>query len=122
VADFESTLVPVIDNENDELDENGEIIKTRKYQKHIPNSYGIKYNCIHDNYSLPVEVFNSPNPDEVCKSFIERLEKLAEYSYKLTQNFKKKIKYTLEQKKAHHFEKHCKECNCELLLKNDDIN
>jgi hypothetical protein len=121
VADFESTLVPVIDNENDELDENGEIIKTRKYQKHIPNSYGIKYNCIHDNYSLPVEVFNSPDPDEVCKSFIERLEELAEYSYKLTQNFKTKIKFTLEQKKAHHFEKHCKECNCELLVKNDDI-
>ena len=40
VADFESTLIKVDDIENEQLDKDGEIIKTRKYQKHIPNSYG----------------------------------------------------------------------------------
>ena len=67
VADFESTLIKVDDIENEQLDKDGEIIKTRKYQKHIPNSYGLKYNCIHDEYSKPVEIFNNSDPEEVRK-------------------------------------------------------
>jgi hypothetical protein len=50
------------------------ITKTKKYQKNIPNSYGLKYNCIHDIYTKPVEIFNCSDPEVVCKIFIERLE------------------------------------------------
>ena len=41
-ADFESTLLPI-----NEINEN-----TTKYQKHVPNSYGIKFNCIHDEFII----------------------------------------------------------------------
>ena len=40
-ADFESTLTPV-----NEINDN-----TTKYQKHDPNSYGIKFNCINNKFS-----------------------------------------------------------------------
>jgi hypothetical protein len=90
------------------------MIKTRKYQKHIPNSYGLKYNCIHDEYSKPVEIFNSSDPEEVCKNFIERLEELAKYSHFLTQKFKTKINFTVDQKQWHKNQTQCNECKCIL--------
>ena len=104
VADFESTLLKIDDGDN----------KTKKYQKHIPNSYGLKYNCIHDVYSKPVEIFNSPDPEEVRKHFIERLEELAKYSHDLTQTNKTQIKSTAEQKQSHKLQMQCQECNCQL--------
>ena len=67
-ADFESTLIPVNEVNGD----------TTKYQKHVPNSYGIKFNCIHDEFSKPVKIYNNEAPELVCKNFIEDIEK---YSY-----------------------------------------
>ena len=51
-ADFESTLLKVSkrDNEKESIDNKS----TNAYQKHIPNSFGYKYNCIHDEYSEPI--------------------------------------------------------------------
>ena len=86
---------------SNEKEIDGKIIKTRKYQKHIPNSYGLKYNCIHDIYSKPVEIFNSSDSEVVCKNFIERLEELAKYSHFLTQQFKTKINFIADEKQWH---------------------
>ena len=78
-ADFESTLTPVnIVNGN-----------TTKYQRHDPNSYGIKFNCIHDEFCQPVKIYNSPDPDLVRENFIKDIEDYALYSYQLTQENKK---------------------------------
>ena len=46
IIDFESKLVPV-----DDINEN-----TNKYQKHVANSYGLKFNCIHDEHSKPIKI------------------------------------------------------------------
>ena len=35
-------------------------IKTTKLQEHIPNSVGIKYNCIHEEYTKPIKRINNP--------------------------------------------------------------
>ena len=120
VADFESTLLPVEEEEKEEQDDDMEMIKTKKYQKHVPNSFGLKYNCIHNVYSKPIAVFNSSDPETVCKRFIEKLEKLAKYSHTLTQNFKTKVKYTVIQKQNHNSQMHCKQCKC-TLTKDDEI-
>ena len=111
-ADFESTLIDV--------EEEDEEAKTKKYQKHIPNSYGLKYNCIHNEYSKPVEIFNSSNPDEVREHFIKRLEELATESYKLTQQNKKKIHWTKHDKLIYDSNTHCNECKC-LLSKIKEV-
>ena len=44
---------------------------TQKYQKHVANSFGLKYNCIHKEYSEPVKIFNSSNQKLVVKKFVE---------------------------------------------------
>ena len=106
IADFESTLLSINEEENED--------KTKRYQKHIPNSFGLKYNCIHDEYSKPVQIFNSPNPEEVCKKFIEELEKLGKESYELTQQNKTNIILSDDQKQNHKIKMVCEECNCKL--------
>ena len=45
-ADFESTLTPV-----NEINSN-----TTKYQRHDPNSYGLKFNCIFLSLSISLSV------------------------------------------------------------------
>ena len=70
IADFESTLQICDEHfiEVDEEEKEGEDkIKTHRTQKHIQNSFGVKYNCIHDNYSKPIKIFNSGDPEEVNK-------------------------------------------------------
>ena len=54
-------------------------------QKHVQNSFGVKLNCIHDEYSKPIKIYNSGNPEEVNRVFIETLEEYAIDSYKLIQ-------------------------------------
>ena len=95
VADFESTL--------EKVDQNNEF---GKYQKHVQNSYGLKYNCIHNEFSEDVKIFNSANPEEVNISFIEELERLAKNSYELLQQNKTNIIMTNEDKMNH------SKCNC----------
>ena len=105
-ADFESTLTPVnIVNGN-----------TTKYQRHDPNSYGIKFNCIHDEFCQPVKIYNSPDPDLVRENFIKDIEDYALYSYQLTQE-NKKIIWTDEDKIKHKNNVKCAQCECKLGFK-----
>ena len=99
-ADFESTLTPVHEVNNN----------TTIYQKHNPNSYGLKFNCIYDEYSKPVKIFNSATPDLVRENFIKDIEQYALDSYRLTQQNKKNIIMTDEQKMNHKKATVCFEC------------
>lgn len=102
VADFECTL--------EKVNEFGSDKNTIKYQKHIQNSYGLKYNCIHSKYDEELEIFNSPDPEEVSKIFIEELERLACMSYGLLKQNKHNINMTDEQKQNHHKQRNCERC------------
>ena len=101
VADFESTL--------EKVDEEKEG-KTNKYQKHVQNSYGLKYNCIHEEYSEDVKIMSSSDPEKVNISFIEDLESLAKKSYELLQQNKHNIIMTNEQKASHGVCNTCSKC------------
>ena len=55
--DFESTThLETVQNDNN------------KYHKHTVNSVGYKYNCINDEYSEPIKIINSSNPDELLNN------------------------------------------------------
>lgn len=103
IADFESTLERVEDD-NDK--------STQKYQKHIQNSYGIKFNCIHNEFSEDIKIFNSPDPELVNKNFIEDLERLAKKAYELSQQNKNNIIMTTDETKYYHRMKTCDKCEC----------
>jgi len=113
-ADFESTLQRV----NDLNDVNQD---TKKYQKHIQNSFGLKYNCIHPKHDEEVKICNDKNPLEVNKQFIEELEKLALKSYNLTQIYRNKILYKPSEKEIHIQTKNCKNCNNTFSKENKKV-
>lgn len=73
--DFESTLSKYDDEDG------------YKQQIHNCNSVGYKYNCIYDEYSEPLQLINSPNPDNMLEKLINDLERLAIKSYKLTKQY-----------------------------------
>lgn len=106
--DFESTLEKVTDD-------------TNAYQKHICNSVGYKYNCIYDEYSEPLKIINSSNPEELLENLINDLERLAIKSYELT---KQNEKYNGEKVKGNST---CEYCNikfsneCKPCLHHDHI-
>lgn len=129
-ADFESTLKNV-NKEKEEEEQKGEktfidvnIIndknnfdkvkvdsskaKSTKYQKHVANSFGIKYNCIHNEHSEKKIIINNSNEEVVIESFVLELERLAKKSYDLTKNNIKNIIYKNEEERKNHFK--CKEC------------
>jgi alkyl hydroperoxide reductase subunit AhpC len=129
VADFESTLLKVNDK-NERITKNYKDVgvvsideekSTKKYQMHIPNSYGLKYNCIHDEHSEAIKIYNSQDPEQVRESFILELERLAKKSYDLTQMNKENIIMTQEQKEIHKSNKQCNECNCKYTKKNNQV-
>ena len=64
-------------------DEDGEVEKTTKYQKHVCNSVGIKFNSIHDQYSENEVIFNNADIKELLKCMVLKLEDYAIKSYKL---------------------------------------
>lgn len=114
VADFESTLVPFEDvNET----------STKKYQKHLQNSFGLKYCCIHDKFDKDVELFNSADPEEVCKQFIEKVESYAMDSYNLLQLNKNinKIVYAGNQYNEHLAARVCHHCKNEFTVDNKKV-
>ena len=113
-ADFESTLEKV--NELNDIN-----CDTKKYQKHIQNSFGLKYNCIHPEHDEEVKLCNDKNPLEVNKQFIEELERLALKSYNLTQLNKFEIKYKENEKDIHKKCKLCENCKCEFTELNKKV-
>ena len=87
--DFESTLEEFHDD-NTECD-------TKKYQRHKANSCGLKYNCIHKQYSEPVKILNNSDEDKLMKDVIEEIERLAIKSYEITKLNEKNIIITREK-------------------------
>jgi hypothetical protein len=111
--DFESTLLKVDETDIEK--------STTKYQKHDVNSVGIKYNCIHDEYSQDIKLFASSNSDEVLKFTIESLEKLGLESYKLMKQNEKKYDLTNEERIFHNHCKNCTECNTSFSEDNKKV-
>jgi len=112
IADFESTLKKVEDDKNK---------ASQKYQEHIQNSYGLKYNCIHDEYSEDIQIFNSPNPDEVNEHFIDDLERLARKSYRLIQKNKDNIIMTENDSTIYLNANNCSRCKCSFTPINKKV-
>lgn len=111
VADFESTLQTV----------NNVKGNTEQYQKHIQNSFGLKYNCIYPEYSEPVYISNNSNPNNLNEQFIIELERLAKKSYDLTQQNKTNIIMTEEEKQMHKDNKNCNKCKSTYTKENNKV-
>jgi hypothetical protein len=118
-ADFESTLLKVV--KRDDEDEEVKDKSTSVYQKHVPNSFGFKYNCLHEEHSEPIYIYNNKDPKMVVKKWVEELEKLAKKSYDLLQKNKTNIIMSEEQKKKHADNKNCNNCKCEYKENNKKI-
>ncbi|MEI7504562.1 MAG: hypothetical protein WCJ61_14890 [Paludibacter sp.] len=112
VADFESTLEEVKNNEGD---------NTQKYQKHVANSYGLKYSCIHNEYSEPIEIYNNSEPKPVIKNFVDSVERLARSSYKLMKQNINNIIISDEEKINHNKCIKCTRCECEFNNDNKKV-
>jgi hypothetical protein len=105
IADFESTLVPYVDNR--ECD-------TKKYQQHIPNSFGVKYCSIHDESDEPVYLYNNANPEEVCREFVEKLEQYAHQSYAYIKENETNIDWNFTDMINHKNAVRCENCGCDF--------
>jgi len=121
IADFESTLSTCTAEYEGLSKDDFDKLKTIRYQKHLQNSYGLKYSCIHDKYNKSVKTFNHSDPQEVTKSFVETLEEYAIESYKLLQQNKTKIKWTLDNKYSHKESVLCSDCNCDYTDMNKKV-
>lgn len=119
-CDFESTLMKV--DKKDDDDEPTLNNNTKYYQKHVPNSFGLKYNCIHNEYSDEYKCFINKDDKKLTSDFIKECEKYAQKSYKLTQKnkFKTKWKNTDEIQK-HNRTKKCDKCNCGFEITNKKV-
>ena len=107
--DFESTLK----NIEQKRGENSNL-----YQKHIVNSVGIKYNCIHDEYSQPIKIINNKDDEYILKQMIETIEYFAQYSYNIMIQNKLHKPLTTEQKEIHDSKLFCEDCNKQFFGKN----
>ena len=112
IADFESTLISVNDDETK---------GTQKYQKHVPNSFGLKYCCAEKQFDKDVEYVNNSNSDEVCRLFIEKIEEYAMQSYKLMIKNKNNKIVSIEEKQKHDDINNCQECNCSFTDSNKKV-
>jgi hypothetical protein len=84
--DFESTLeqVSIRDDQKENINYiPNENSTTKTLQKHVANSCGLKFNCIHNQFSKPLKIFNDSNEDSLLESTINELEGLAKVSYNL---------------------------------------
>ena len=115
-VDFESTLKNV--DKRDDQKEKDENSNTQYYQKHIPNSFGLKYQCIHNEYSDNYKSYVKDDPELLQKTFIEDLEKLAQKSYDLTQKNKTVINWKPKEFITHKNNKQCENCKGEYDKKN----
>jgi hypothetical protein len=118
-ADFESTLLKV--NKRDDEGKTEEEKSTYAYQKHIPNSFGLKYNCIHKKHSEALYLYNNKEPKIVIKKWVEELERLAKKSYDLLQINKTNIIMSDDEKNKHSLNINCENCKCEYDESNKKI-
>ena len=119
-VDFESTLKKIDkrdDQEKINLQDN-----TQYYQKHIPNSFGLKFDCIHDNYSEDYKSYVNKNDNSLCQTFIEELERLAQTAYDLTQINKTNIIWKKNGEEIKHKNNtQCDKCYCRYDKKNKKV-
>ena len=126
VLDFESTLENVEDGLTDKQRDKEHVIskdnkKVRSstvYQKHVPNSVGIKFNCIHEEYNQDLFICNNKDPELVLKNTIEYLEKQAINAFQLTQLNRFRIDMTPSDEINYKESTECSYCNA----KYDDNN
>jgi len=121
IADFESTLTNCEDENDGLTGEELEGLTTKKYQKHLQNSFGVKFCCDVKQYSKDLEIINNCNPEEVSKQFILKLEDYATDAYKLLQKNKKTIIWKEGEKKKHYENKTCENCKTEYNPKNKRV-
>jgi hypothetical protein len=121
VADFESTLTNCQDEEDGLTPEEISKLTTRKYQKHLQNSFGVKYCCDVNEYSKPLEIINNSDPETVSKLFVEKIEEYALYSYNLLQSNKKDIKWKVGEKEQHYKNTNCTHCKIKYTSKNKRV-
>jgi hypothetical protein len=112
MADFESTLV------KQEVDEN---LSTQKYQKHLQNSFGLKFCSIHKEHDGDIEILNSTDPNEVSKQFVLKVEEYTLKAYKLMMKNKHNIIDKVEKKQLHDSITHCQECNIKFDKDNKKV-
>lgn len=115
-ADFESTLQRV--NYEEDADSS-----TKRYQKHLQNSFGVKYNCIHEQYCSDVLIYNSPCPEQVSEEFIKVLEHFAKYSYDLLQLNKSPANMAMSEDQLNSFmnSTKCERCQCAYSNENKKV-
>lgn len=121
IADFESTLSNCKSDYDGLTKEEYDSLKTHRYQKHLQNSFGVKYCCIHDEYSKDVKIMNNSDPDVVSKSFVETLEDYAKDSYKLLQKNKTNIRWRLKDKEEHKKSNNCFDCKKKYTVENKKV-
>ena len=105
--DFESTLEKVKDRDDKDIKEDS---TTKPYQKHVANSCGIKFNCIHNEYSKDLKIINNSNEDILLEETIIELEELALYSYNLFNQNKTTYKLSDTTADIHNKTMCCYEC------------
>jgi hypothetical protein len=121
IADFESTLTNCEDENDGLTGEELEGLNTKKYQKHLQNSFGVKFCCDVKEHSKELEIINNSNPEEVSKQFILKLESYAKDAYDLLQKNKKNIIWKEGEKKKHYENKNCENCKTEYNPKNKRV-
>ena len=122
VADFESTLTNC-DDENEGLTkEESDKMATKKYQKHLQNSFGVKFCCDVEEHSKPLEIINNSDPETVSKLFVEKVEEYARDAYKLLQEENKtEIKWKQGEKDQHYKTTNCSHCKIKYSTKNKRV-
>ena len=121
VADFESTLTNCEDKEDGLTPEEIEKLKTKKYQKHLQNSFGVKYCCDVEEHSKPLEIINNADPETVSKLFVEKVEEYALYSYKLLQQNKTTIIWKQGERERHSKNLNCTNCKVKYSSNNKRV-
>lgn len=104
IADFESTLQHCSEG--------------KSIQKHIVNSFAIKYDSIHASECKKEFIYNNEDPENVIQKFIETLEDYAEEYFTSIRRNAKNIILTDAQKLAYSNCKCCSECDKEFTKEN----
>ena len=81
------------------------------YQHHKINSVGIKYNCIHNEYSKPIKIINNSDEEKILENMMLTLEEYAKNSYEYLKQNEKHIAMNKTQYKQHEKQTTCKNCN-----------
>jgi len=119
-VDFESTLEKI--DKRDDQEKINLNDSTQYYQKHTPNSFGLKFDCIHREFSKQYQSNLEEDDNLLCKIFIEELEKLAKSAYDLTQINKTNIIWKNKDEEIKHKNNSiCDKCYCRYNTKNKKV-